>query len=104
MRVLNCCECLCCMVFWSKVRPITFGGVAMCSVLLFIFSFRLLLYLAGSGVNRVQALLSGFSVSLLCFVHVNTLCRYGCMYVVVVGGVRLLVHVHFNLGLSPRDS
>ena len=30
--------------------------------------------------NRVQVVLSGFSVSLVGFVQANTLCRYGCMY------------------------
>ena len=38
------------------------------------------LYSAGSGVNRVQVVLSGFSVRLFCFVQAKTLCRYGCMY------------------------
>ena len=66
--------------FWSKVRPRTFGCVAMCSAVLFIFRSRLLLYSAGSGVNRVQVVLSGFSVRLFCFVQAKTLCRYGCMY------------------------
>ena len=41
----------------------------------------MLLYSAVSGVNRVQVVLSGFRVRLFCFVKVNTLCRYGCMYV-----------------------
>ena len=40
----------------------------------------MLLYSAGSGVNRVQVVLSGFSVRLYCFVQTKTLCRYGCMY------------------------
>ena len=44
---------------------------------------RLLLYSAGSEVNRVQVVLSGFSVRLLCFVPTKTLCRYGCMYFLV---------------------
>ena len=35
---------------------------------------------AGSGVNRVQVVLSGFSKRLFCFVQAKTLCRYGCMY------------------------
>ena len=48
--------------FGSKVRPRTFGCVVMRSVVLFIFRFRLLLYSAGSGVNRVQVVLSGFSM------------------------------------------
>ena len=60
--------------FGSKVRPRTFGCVAMRSAVLFIFRSRLLLYSAGSGVNRVKVVLSGFSVRLLCFVQ--TICMY----------------------------
>ena len=52
--------------FGSKVRPRTFGCVAMGSALLFIVRSRLLVYSAGSGVNRVQAVLSGFSKRLFC--------------------------------------
>ena len=63
--------------FESKVSPRTFGCVAMCSAVLFILRFRLLLYSAGSGVNRVQVVLSGFSVRLFCLVQTKTLC---CMY------------------------
>ena len=37
--------------FGSKVRPITFGCIAMGSTLLFIVRSRLLVYAAGSGVN-----------------------------------------------------
>ena len=48
--------------FGSKVRPKTFGCVAMRSAVLFIFRSRLLLYYAGPGVNRGQVVLSGFSV------------------------------------------
>ena len=68
--------------FGSKVRPRTFGCVAMGSALLFIVRSRLLIYSAGSGVNRVQVVLSGFSKGerLFCFVQTKTLCRYGCMY------------------------
>ena len=51
----------------SKVRPRTFGCVAMRSALLFILTSRLLLYSAGSGVNRV--ILSIFSVRVFCFVQ-----------------------------------
>ena len=54
--------------FGSTARPRTFGCVAMGSALLFIVRSRFLVYSAGSGVNRVQVVLSGF------------LCRYGCMY------------------------
>ena len=39
-----------------------------------------LVYSAGSGVNRVQVVLSGFSKRLFCFVQAKTLCMYGCMY------------------------
>ena len=38
--------------FRSKVRRRTFGCVAMRSAVLFIFRSRLLLYWAGSGVNK----------------------------------------------------
>ena len=78
--------CACTEMLWmyvsfgSKVRPITFGCVAIGSALLFIVRSRLLVYSAGSGVNRVQVVLSGFSKRLFCFVQAKTLCRYGCMY------------------------
>ena len=52
----------------------------MGSALLFIVRSRLLVYSAGSGVNRVQVVLSGFSKRLFCFVQAKALCRYGCMY------------------------
>ena len=65
--VLRCCECIMLHVsVGSKVMPGTFGCVAMRSAVLFNFWSRLLLYSAGSGVNRVQVVLSGFSVRLLC--------------------------------------
>ena len=66
--------------FGSKVRPRTFGCVAMISALLGIFRSRLLVYSAGSGMTRVQVVLSGFSMILFCFVPANTLCRCGCIY------------------------
>ena len=62
--------------FWSKVRPRTFGCVAMGSALSFILMSRLLVYSAGSGVNREQVVLSGFSMILFCFVQAKTLCMY----------------------------
>ena len=52
--------------FGYKVMPRTFGCVAMRSAVLFILRSRLLLYSAGSGVNRVQVVLSGFSVTMFC--------------------------------------
>ena len=30
--------------------------------------------------NRVQIVLSGFSMRLFCFVQEKTFCRYGCIY------------------------
>ena len=61
--------CVLYVSFGSKVRPRTFGCVAMDSALLFIVRSRLLVYSAGSGVNRVQVVLSGFSKRLFCFVE-----------------------------------
>ena len=77
MLVLRCCGCVLYASFGSKVRPRTFGCVAMGSALLFTVRSRLLVYSAGSGVNRVQVVLSGFSKRLFCFVQAKTLCRYG---------------------------
>ena len=62
------------MSFGSKVRPGTFGCVAMGSAVLFILRSRFILYSAGSGANRVQVVLSEF------IVQSKTVCRYGCMY------------------------
>ena len=81
--------CACTEMLWmcvlyvssgSKVRSRTLGCVAMGSALLFIVRSRLLVYSAGSGVNRVQVVLSGFSERVFCFIHAKTLCGYGCMY------------------------
>ena len=69
------------MSFVYKVRPRTFGCVAMGSTVVFILRSSLLLYAAGSEVYRAQADLTGFCVRLFCFVQSKTLCRYGCMYV-----------------------
>ena len=74
------CMCVLYVSFESKVRPINFGCVAKGSAVLFSLRSRLLLYSAWSGVNRVQVVLSGFSVRLFCFVQAKTVCRYGCMY------------------------
>ena len=57
--------CVLYMSFESKVLPITFGCVAKDSKVVFILRSRLLLYSTGSDVNRVQVVLSGFSVILL---------------------------------------
>ena len=72
--------CVLYVSFGSKVRPRTLGCVAMGSEVLFIFRSRFLLYSAGSGVNIVQVVLSGFSVRLFRFAQAKTLCRYGCMH------------------------
>ena len=55
--------CVLYVSFGSKVRPRTFGCVAMGNALC-IFRSRLLVYSAGSGVNRVQVVMSGFSMRL----------------------------------------
>ena len=73
--------CVLYVSFGSKVRPRTFGCVVMGNALLFIVRSGLLVYSAGSGVNRASCfVLSGFSMRLFCFVPAKTLCRYGCMY------------------------
>ena len=46
----------------SKVRPRTFGRIAMGNAVLFILRSRIFLYSVGSGMNRVQVVLPGFSV------------------------------------------
>ena len=53
--------------FGSKVRPITFGCVAMGNAVLCILRSRLFVYSEGSGVNRVQVVLSGFSMRFVLF-------------------------------------
>ena len=65
--------CVLYVSFGSKVRPRTFGCVAMGSALLFIIRSRLLVYSAGSGENIVQVFFSGFSRRLFCFVQAKTL-------------------------------
>ena len=84
-RVLSACTemlwmCVLYVSVGSKVRPRTFGCVAMGIALLCIFRSRLLVYSTGSGVNRVQVVLSGFSMRLFCFVQAKTFCGYGCIY------------------------
>ena len=74
--------CVLYVSFESKMKPRTFGCVAMGSAMLFILRSRLLSYSTGSEVNRVLVLLFGFSLRLFYFVQAKTLCRYGCMYFV----------------------
>ena len=72
--------CVLYVSFGSKVRPRTFECVALGCALLFIVMSRVLVYSAGSGVNRVQFVLFGFSMRLFCFVQAKSFCRYGCIY------------------------
>ena len=72
--------CVLYVSFGSKVRFRTSRCVAMSSALLYIFRSRLLVYSAGSGVNRMQVVLSGFSMRLFYCVQAKTFCRYGCIY------------------------
>ena len=58
--------CVLYVSFGSKIKRRTFGCIAMSSAVLFILMSRLLLYSAGSGVHRVQVVLSGFGGD--CFV------------------------------------
>ena len=61
--------CACTEMLWMYVLYVSFGS-----------KIRLLVYSEGSGVNRVQVVLSGFSKMVFCFVQAKTLCRYDCMY------------------------
>ena len=61
--------CVLYVSFESKARPGTFGCVVMGSAVLFLLRSRLFLYSEWSGVNRVQVVLSGFSVRMFCFVQ-----------------------------------
>ena len=76
----------------SKVRPKTFGGVAMGSVVLFILRSILLLYYVGSGVNRVQIDLFGFSMRLFCFVQVWFYVFHCCTRV---------IYLYIECGIDP---
>ena len=80
IHTLTLWMCVLYMSFGSQVRSRIFGCVAMDSALLCILRSRLLVYSAGSGVNRVQVALSEFSMRLFRFVQAKTLCRYGCIY------------------------
>ena len=66
--------------FGSKVRPRSFGCVAMGSALLFIVRSRLLVYSAGSGVNRVQVVLSRQKLYVGMVVCISWLHSYLCVW------------------------
>ena len=93
--------CVLYVSFGSKVRPRTFGCVAMGSALLFIARSRLLVYSAGSGVNRVQVVLSGFSKRLFClgknFVEVWLYVFLGCTHSICCVGFAFLDVVYDEL-------
>ena len=74
--------CVLYVSFGSKVRPRTLGCVAMGSALLFIVRSRLLVYSAGSGVNRVHVVLSGFRQKLYVgmVVCISLLHSYLCVW------------------------
>ena len=72
--------CVLYVSFESNIRHRTFGCVLLVVLCCLLLRSRLLLYSAGSGVNRVQVVLSGFSMRLFCFVQTKYVCRYGCMY------------------------
>ena len=82
--------CVLYVSFGSKVRPRIVECVAMGSAVLFILRSRLLVYSAGSGVNRVQVVLSGFRVRLLfctgkTFMYVWLFVFLGCTRACVCG-------------------
>ena len=56
----------------------------MGSAVLFMLGSRLFVYSSGSGVNRVQVLLSVFSLRLFSFVQAKTVGRYGCVSLLAV--------------------
>ena len=70
--------CVLYVSFGSKVRPRTFGCVAMRNAVLFICRSRLLLYSAGVWSEQSASSLSGFSVRLFCFVQAKN-CMYVCI-------------------------
>ena len=77
--------CVLYVSFGSKLRTRTFGCVAMGSAVLVYFEDQIaIIFCRVWSEQRVQVVLSGFSVRLFCFVQANTLCRYGCMYFLTV--------------------
>ena len=71
--------CVLYVSFVSTVRPRTFGCVTMGSALLFIVRSRLLVYSAGSGVNRVQVVLSRQKLDVGMVVCISWLHSYLCV-------------------------
>lgn len=81
------CMCLLKVNLGSRVTPSILGSVRVGRVVPFICSVSVLLYSAGSGVKSVVVVLSAFSVSWFCFVHVYICSRYGCTFVWAVCGL-----------------
>ena len=75
--VIDCCV-FCLFSEASSCRCSCMGSMSVLSCRF--LKSRLLVYPAGSGMNRMQAVLSVFSVRLLCFVQTKTVCMYGCMH------------------------
>ena len=84
--------CVLYVSFGFKVKPTTSVCVAMDSTVLFILRSRLILSSTGSGMNRMQVDLFGFSKRLFCFVQAKPLCMCGCMYF-LAALVLVCVHV-----------
>ena len=74
--------CVMYVSFGSKVRPRNFRCVSMDSAVLCILRSRLLLYSAGSGVNRLQVVLSGSSMRLILFCPGKNL-MYAWLYIFI---------------------
>ena len=103
--------CVLYVSFGCKVRPRTSGCVAMGSAVLYILRSRLLVYSAGSGVNRVQVVSSGFSVRLFCFIqakNIHTLIRFlitVCMFIaskaLLISSATVIVRAGGGIRLNP---
>ena len=105
--------CVLYVSFGSKVRPRTFGCVAMGSALLFIVRSRLLVNSAGSGVNRVQVVLSGFSKRLftmnlmivpgmfVCSSFLISVCMFIVSKVLLISSATVIVRAGGAIWLNP---
>ena len=78
--------CLLKVSFGSSVRPSILGFLFVGSVVPLICSDSVVLYSAGSGVKSVVVVLSAFSLSWFCFVHVCICSKYGCTFVCAICG------------------
>ena len=83
-RLCVFCMWLAYVSFGSSVSPRIFGFLIVGSVSLLICRFRVLLYCAGSGVNRVVVVLVVLRESWFCWVQSCVCCRYCCTCVCAV--------------------